>query len=820
MGVDPVEVSYPLNRGKKRLLYSLARDKVKPLVKNLALRSSIKETPNNMFSLEMYQFKIRGLQRRNFVSVQKFLLSFMDQRDINVIATSWLKFKLATALRPSMKKTYTWIMKNFSSLEGQKKYEYIYERCLSTDEKSMNFFKKIFGYSPQECRLMDYFYNEDKEWILPVSIFPLISFNKNKMEYCYKDFSLSEDLQREFFDLMTKYLVSLDVKSIHVPRPDCLAKIGNQRFNDLGQIKFDYERATSISDISFLYQVFMTKNLSPREVWVPSKIIKWNNLFLMKIYRQLLEKDPAYPPIEVDKVNDQLSNNPSRYNFFYFDLPGYGFQYPRMLLDIAQKCIEMLYPCTDLSEQSQLFYKILEQTKVILPSGEVVRPTRGIGLGYYEDLKTLIILAILWNRNWPISMYGDQGLMSNSSGSFKEDLEKFGFIYKDDPDNRIRSDCFGQGLLWAGYIFKKDEPPVKPTEIISDFLDSFLCEEHWERKNSLRSLFMRREKLYKRHFLTLCSFYKNYFGFEFFKGDYLSHFDDGGINYRGKIVGLSKLYNLRSFMTPKDELLVDVGYTSPFLVGRRRRPPVGESRLFSKKRKMLYKNNVPKDTQLYDYIYPLLEYNNKDVKEPTYIPRWADYQQIIMHGMTSGSFTCGLQGEEIRKAVLYQHFSPDPFRARATGGYSFKTTWRSSRPAPSELVEMADYLVDLMSVSKYNVNRADLHQTTYMSEDPLYFSSDLLRWKDTDRPNKRTVDNLMEDYEKVDHVNETYKRIKSLLQNKERVLPSTFISDRLLLQEIQYEYPQNDDISEYGEIEDHILFDEFVDNPLFDVPNY
>jgi hypothetical protein len=678
-------------------------------------------------------------------------------------------------------------------------------------------FVYFLKYSASQLRLVDYFYGEDVEWILPITIFPLFSFNKNKMELSYQPHVLTPELEKELREIITKYLVRLDVHSIHVPRSDCLGKIGNQRFNDLGEIKFDYERG-SITDISFVYQNFMTKNLSPREVWVPSKIIKYNNLFLMKVYRQLLSKDKAYPPEDVNDVRDQIYKDEGPGNFYHFDLPGYGFQYPRSILRVGQEVIEELYPCTELSEQSSLFYKILEETKVRLPSGRIDRPPRGIGLGYYEDLKTLIILAILWNKFTPVSLYGDQGLMRTDSPLFREELMRFGFLFKEGIIN-IVDDCFRSHYNWAGYRFPASGPVLKPTSISTDLIESFFSDEHWERKNSLRSLSMRRPNLYKSHFSTIALFYKRIYGFEFHNSEFLDHFDNGGLNYRDRLVGVTKLYNLRSMMTPKSELEIDVGFSSSFLNSRRRRPPTKDSRIFSSKRKDLFKKNKPNDSVLYDYIYPLLEYNNKMIRSPPVIPRWADYQQILMHGITSGSFTCGLTGEEVKLASR-QHFSPDPFRARATGGYSFKTQYRSSRPASAELVEMSEYLSELVSVTEFRVNRADLHQTPYLSDDPMYYDTNLHVSLEPSS-SKRKVDEVVDELAESSHVLETFKKLKGILEkSKAYSMPSSFIVDKEIFQHIQELDPLDTEDFVGGFEDDHLLLDEYGDPSHFAEPDY
>jgi hypothetical protein len=788
-------------KGASRINNALRGGVNKPLLGS-EFQSNVqcKDNLESSFFIDFYMRRCRGLQLRNWKRVSSDLKSLKCPKDIlKVIYHSWVKFKFARALRPSMGMTYVYIMKNFSSLEGQKIYDDCYEQFTEQPYGTTKVFYDRRGKDIRYYRLMEYFYNEQPEWIIPLTVFPRIDFEKSKMHYCDEPYEINGDLIKEVQEKCFNYIYNLDIKRLLMPRGDLMQKYGSQKFNDEGVVKFDYERPTNSFDSSFKYQKFLTMPLTPREVWLPGKAIKQNNAFMMTVHRQILEKDPVYPSLVMED-NHEILKPFIKQGLWKFDISGFGFQFIREWLIAGNNAIRELYPCSEYEEQSEIFEKVLSSVSVEMPSGEVKKPNRGIGLGYYEDLKTIVMMALL-SDHFPISIYGDQGLIEKRGIEFAFTLMHYSFIMNYEKLDEGSSE---KRLRWGGIVF--DENTFFKPRIYTDAIfGSFFSRHHWERKSSLYSVEKHYPLIYKSVEHRLIPLYDRYFGYEFYQGDIKSSFLDGGISTRSRVTGVQRLYNIRSFQTPQNNLLFDPIYQTPFNLVNKDYVSFKESKLFQIKRKNLYKRNIPQDTSLYDYVNPILEFNKKSTKIPRALPRWADLNLILFNNMSSGAITCGLDKENIRYAVERQHFASDPFRARAGGGYRFVTKWRSERPPPQEWLESAEILCGCDSIDSMFVNRTDLVQDPSMGNDPMYYNDDLFtRVVDTISKRKRG-DNSVDGSANNRLVQDVRDNLGSLIKrNKIKDFPSilTYAEGMLEQYDKSYEVAESD----HGLLEDDEAF--------------
>lgn len=736
----------------------LRRD-LRPLIgKSFNSRLNCKECLTTNFFIDFYMKMCRGLQLRNWLKVRSQLVQMKAPKDVIQIAyNSWVTFKLARALRPKQSSIYVYIMKNFSSLEGQKIYDEVYEQYTDQPFQTSWEFYKLRGKDSRYFRLLEYFYNEQPEWILPLVVFPRIDFEKSKMHLCFEDYDLSPEKLKEVHEKVFSYVYNLGIEQLFMPRAEVMQKYSNQRYNDGGVVRFDYERPKNSFDSSFKYQRFLTQPLTPREVWLPGKAIKQNNAFMMAVHRQILEKDPVYPSTLLAENLERLSPY-MKDGFMKFDISGFGLQYTRALLTAGNRAIQELFPCSVYDEQSNIMEQILDSVAVEMPSGEIVYPKRGIGLGYYEDLKTIVMLALLQDSK-PISVYGDQGLIDPFSVSFAEDLMSYSFIM-----NWEKVD-FGSSegkTRWGGCSFTEDSV-VKPMLYMEGILGAFFSRHHWERKLSLMGFAKHYPEVYKSVEKRLIDMYDRIFGFEFFKGDNKTSFLNGGISSGPRNVGHLRLWSIRSMMSPINGLVFDTVYQTPFKLAFGNQVSNKESLLFQKKRKKLYRDSYVTDSILYDYINPVIEYNKKITKIPRSLPRWADLQLIIYHGISSGSLTCGLNDEDIVKAVVYQHLSPDPFRARATGGYSIETKWRTGRPPSQEWLQVASALIGMNKADSLYVKRADLPQNPALMDDPMYVDSNLFSYLHKDATKRKHSGSVVSTEEHDKFGNTVASEIRNIL---------------------------------------------------------
>jgi hypothetical protein len=470
----------------------------------------------------------------------------------------------------------------------------------------------------------------------------------------------------------------------------------------------------------FLYQKVLSQPLTMREIWLPGKGIKANNTFWMVLSRQLLAKDKVYPDSDVVKTWERIRSFIDG-ALLRFDMSGFGFQFPREYLEICASVISELYPMSEVDEQFDILSAILKGITVTTDSG-VVKPLRGIGLGYYEDLKTMTILSILKKYD-PISVYGDQGLLKLIAYEAIFELQRFQFIVEDKKVEWVGStEC--PTVKWAGATMSAVS--LETSRRFSDnLLGAFFSRFHWERKLNLRSI-SRSFPEYRRVQKILSFWYEEYFGWEFHRGESTSHFDNGGINMFGYTSGYTKLYKVQRMIAPYDPILFDPLYLTPFKAASRKTFPWKQAKDFSKKRKEVFKHTQVNNSICYDYVHPRVRMQNTPYKGAKILPGWADLLYIARYGRSSGSFTFGLSPPAIRNAYSKFPFSSLPTRCQATGGYRVLTRYAAPGIPTSEDLEECELLVELSSRSIVKVRRCDLHQDPYFSEDPLYWATDLV----------------------------------------------------------------------------------------------
>jgi len=700
----------------------------------------IKNNSFNMLQLAQVQKWVRGFQRRNWYSLKNHMLTNnFDKEFINAIYTSWIRFKVMSAIRPMHKQFFVWIFKNYLLPEQQQRFEYIRDICIEEDSSFRHEFERQMNADYSDKRIIEYFINEDMDYWIPISLFPLVEINgKERMFYAFKPYEVKQDDLKWLRERIITYIYDLQISELFVPPADVLFKVGNQLYNDEGVCRKDYERPQTSFDSSFKYQRFLAQPLKPREVWLPGKAIKNNNVFWMNICRQIIKNDPTYPSADIEELHNRVREHLA--DVLRFDISGFGFQFLREYLDIGISCIQELYPCSDIDEQADITRSIFDRIKVQLEDGSFVYPTRGIGLGYYEDLKTLVMLAILHDYN-PVSVYGDQGLISqnNLDGIIK--LGEMNFELKFEKIEVCGTRKVVQ-VKWAGVRMKPDSYK-KPKQFLDPLMGAFFSRHHWERKLGLLGVCREYPKHYRKLERKIAFMYELIFGYEFQRGDTFNNFKNCGVLDSVPIQdGYGKLYRVESKLAPYSANLFDITYQTPFRISSQKAYPNRVSKDFQIERKKIYRSTEYMDNVCYLYLNPRISYNKKDKVFPRVLPEWADFLYLANHGKTSGSLTYGLESEDIMLAPIRQVFSQNPIRARAEGGYSIDTIWRSSRGASEEWVYASQFLVEASGRSLPYVRRNDLDQHPHMMNDPMYYNDNLISYiisEDVSKKRKRSI---------------------------------------------------------------------------------
>jgi hypothetical protein len=477
-------------------------------------------------------------------------------------------------------------------------------------------------------------------------------------------------------------------KEVHLPNPVSMAKAGNQKYNDGGVLRSDREKPLLSRNSQFKYSAFLTKHLTPRETWVPGKNFKNINSWWFNVIGQIIGNVPYYAGgKEAEEIRSSMPLNipPG----VLFDLTGFGLQFLRSMLLEALQAISEKYPHPDLQSMVGLVNKLFEDIDIEMPNGKHIHPPRGIGLGYFENLKTLCVLALIDQCN-PISVFGDQGYLpaTNITMVCLWRLQAHGFYFKEAAKIQPKK---GDSLLWAGHIMSNDGELTEPRSAWTGFSGALDLEFHWERKAAIRGLNLPEEF---RHIHDRIMFqYEYMFGAEFHRAESLLPFRLGGLNYIDNVEGYFPTLKAAMLAPPGESWESTLAHGIPFGDrpdrDRNKKHSLARAREYSR-----FKHEYTRySTFMHHYIYPRIEITDKRKvhlsAEARSTPMWADRRMILFEGRSSGRLTSGLDYDGLVVAPHRQRYSNDPFNARARGGYKIVDYFRGTRGADAELQELA-----------------------------------------------------------------------------------------------------------------------------------
>jgi hypothetical protein len=627
----------------------------------------------------------------------------LDQEIINQVIKCGCALKMLSHIYPSLWPLANVLFKNCLILEKQVMYNEVLEHASNSLRvmKGVPFSNFNFGSynDPLFIELYRLILQIDPEQWIPLTVFPVWEYKKPRMDLCLEPFAPSFDSTLEVKRLVKRYIMSLDIKFLELPPHDVLEKVGRKRYNDGGEVKFDHVKPEYSRDSGFLYQEFLTKPLVPREVWLPGKNIKRNNAFFMSIGRQILTKDSLYPSSDIQETWERIRNKLDE--FIYFDISGFGFQFPRSYLKACADAIRELYPSSVMDEEYFELMRILNNVEVQKGITKIYPPDRGIGLGYYEDLKTMVMIAIL-HKYTPFSVYGDQGLLGPKVGmEGVSALQHFGFIIKNK-----KSEYRQRIVRWSGYTMTKHNL-YKPKRLSEDLSGLFSLSFHYQRKEFLRSLYEQDQEHYLKHIEPYMPFlYEKFFSYEFFKGDSAWHIDNGGVSFSAPYVsGYTRTQIVQRMVDPGVQYGYGCFVESPLSL----EVSVKEASKFSKERRIAFKKTVPINDQVIEYSMPRYSFKRKNTKRNTGIfPEWLDINLFFKYGRQSGTLTRGLQGEDLYRAITQYKFSRNPFEIFVNGGYKLLTMERSRRGSCEEHLLLAQAFEEWDLIHPNRVNRIDV----------------------------------------------------------------------------------------------------------------
>jgi len=520
------------------------------------------------------------------------------------------------------------------------------------------------------------------------------------------------DEYRSRFKLMLEHI---GLKKLFIPPPECCLGADLRLYNDGGVARKDWERPQHSFTCGFLLQVFNPRPLGTREVWLPDYATKTNNTFWMTVCRQLLLNCSWFPSDIAEETYERIVGRLSESHFGYFDISAFGLQYPRELLVIAAEEISHYYPNPDLMDQTRIFIELITRKFSVQTSPtSFVYPTRGIGLGYYEDLKTLGMMAILmpWRDN-VISLYGDQGLISlfRKNYSFLKtvinELRDFQFIIKDEKvDTKLNV------VKWSGWTMGSAKVPggrlAKRCQTTSSFCAIFDGVYHWERKIRI-SAFYKAYPEYMHRMKRFAFDYESTYGYEFVRGDaFNSHLQCGVSPHERVFVGETPFFRVERLQTPQDKIIDNLVFSTPLFMQWKET----ESRRFSNYRRKIF-TSTRGSSELFEYMNPKYSLLGLVKYRPTHVQRAVsdrmELRLIALSGLSTGKFTYGLDSSSWHSALWKYSLAKNPFEAMRTGGYSVATRWHHPRRVSAEWLFIVKVLMK-------HVDQIDGNYANYYSD--------------------------------------------------------------------------------------------------------
>jgi hypothetical protein len=710
----------PLSPWEERLM-KLTLKRCKPLF------GSVLKRPEELKSAqELADLKLLCTITRNFsnTALRKAIsrVPKAQETTIRSFCLSWIKLKVLDKYFPHLRDVIYIMLRNMWDIQFQLEYLDLLEGL----PQSSNYYffgivkESLYRNKPDFRTIAEIYVKTPlKEWITE-KVFPRIYYRKeSKLEYSFMKNEFSKGKLDVFRQRVKALLAHINLEKIFVPPPDCVFGADLRLYNDGGVPRKDWERPQTSTTCGFLLQVFNPKPLGTREVWLPDYATKVSNSFWMTIGRQLLSNCRWFPSDDPEETYMRIKARLTESFFGYFDISAFGLQYPRELLCILTEEIGLHYPNPDMSEQVKILLGLLQRKFPLQTSGTTfVYPTRGIGLGYFEDLKTLGIMAILmpWQES-VISLYGDQGLISLFRKNFKylktiiQELRDFNFIIKDD-----KVDTKTGVVKWSGWTMgastKVDrfEKRCHMTSTLMSILDG---RYHWERKLRLRSFYGLFPE-YQDRFRRFGFLYETIYGYEFRPGDSLNSILQCGASPHSRMeLGTTRWFRVQQLVSPKDQITDNLIFSTPLFMEWKE----ADAARFDKNRRSCYRTTRGTSYN-FEYCNPqIVPYKSIRPKLSHIMRATSDRTEmrlIAFHGLSTGKFTYGTD-KSYWDGILKRHsLAPNPFESFVTGGYSVATSWHHPRRVSAEWLFVVQHL-------KNHIDDLDTYMTRLYSDNQREF---------------------------------------------------------------------------------------------------
>jgi len=368
------------------------------------------------------------------------------------------------------------------------------------------------------------------------------------------------------------------------------------------------------------------------------------------------------------------------------DLKGFGLQFPKEYALDCMDVIQEYYPCEEAQEYRRSAAHMFERMSVKLDTGEFLVPKRGVGLGYFSNIMSIVIASILTKYD-VVKMFNDDMLIPDDTyEDAKQDLIDHSFVINDKKSGHLwyKVPFFANVSLARNGALHYFEVQGMKSAI-------FTKRYHYERK----SLFNACRWIYR---WKQCFHYERIFGYEVHKGEAFDHPCMLGLNPKAPYpVGYVKGGMLRKYISPKQQVDEDQRRVWSIMFPWKN-PRDHNFHNIRKEAIAKYKNSYWY-TEYDEYLNPRIEAKidiervNPDYFLAGYqLPRWADYQSIIRHNVTCGRTTMGTNVRKAAHNMLSYLHSDNPIHSWITGGYKIISSFYRIPGVSNKTLELYTHL--------------------------------------------------------------------------------------------------------------------------------
>jgi hypothetical protein len=496
-----------------------------------------------------------------------------------------------------------------------------------------------------------------------INAFPDFELNKeSKMWLCALDAPTPEQIE-EVKGYLRTVIREFGPNHLDVPAPETVLALGPNLYSDGHYARHDFEKPTSTWMDSWTYQRFKTDPRTEREVWLPPKGYKILSSWWHFLTEPVVRRVPWL--VGNDQLTDVRKDVHKRFRpSVKIDLKGFGLQFPREYIMAAMDVLNEIYPSEETEDYIRSTKLSFSKLSIMMEDKTFITPNRGVGLGYFSNIMTLVVGSILQDMDI-VKMFNDDILcpIENYEKATAR-LESLSFVINE----KKTGGKWYKAPYFAG-VAMAPKGSLRFYEAQGSKAALFTKRYHHERKN----IFLM--NVYNKSW-KMAYHYERIFGHEVEKLECFRHPTDLGLNPHGvKRVGWVKGGYLRKLRSPihEDEERRRVwSITYPW------KNPTDKKSFNRQRRVKRYKDDVWY-TEYDEYLNPeITELDNRSGRPDFFLgnyqlPRWADLQLLIARAETVGRTTLGVHPKRAAHYMLQYLHSRNPIHSWITGGYEIES---------------------------------------------------------------------------------------------------------------------------------------------------